>query len=212
VLATWITPQLVFNGAVSGLAIGLLAMGMVLVYRSTRVVNFAVGSIGLVGAALLPVLVITFGFPYGVALPAALVCGTGFATIVELIVIRRLFHSPRVIVLVATVGIAQLAAGTAAAYPEIRPGGQPYPKAVSATWDDLLGLRVTGSQLSVVVIVPLLAVGLMWLLHRTTFGKAVEASADNRPLARLAGVNPKLVSTFVWTVAGLLSTVSMVLL
>ena len=44
VIATWITKQLVFNGAVSGLAIGLLAMGIVLVYRATRVINFAVGS------------------------------------------------------------------------------------------------------------------------------------------------------------------------
>jgi branched-subunit amino acid ABC-type transport system permease component len=57
-LGTWITSQLVFNGVISGLVIGLLAMGIVLVYRSTRVINFAVGNMGLVGASLRAVLTI----------------------------------------------------------------------------------------------------------------------------------------------------------
>ena len=46
-----VTRQLVFDGVINGLVFGLLAMGIVLVYRSTRVINFAVGNIGLVGAA-----------------------------------------------------------------------------------------------------------------------------------------------------------------
>src|SRR5215472_19039667 len=97
VIATWITKQLVFNGAVSGLAIGLLAMGIVLVYRATRVLNFAVGNIGLIGATLLSVLVVRYHTPFWVAAPLALVVGTAFAVLVEIAVIRRLFNSPRVI-------------------------------------------------------------------------------------------------------------------
>jgi branched-subunit amino acid ABC-type transport system permease component len=103
-LAQWVTTQLVFNGLINGLLTGLLAMSMVLVYRSTRVINFAVGSIGLIGATLLPLLVLDYGFPYWVGLAACLVCGTLFASVVELIVLRRLFEAPRLIVLVATVG------------------------------------------------------------------------------------------------------------
>ena len=55
--STWITDQLVFDGFVSGLVIGLLAMGIVLIYRATRVINFAVGNMGPVGASLLALLV-----------------------------------------------------------------------------------------------------------------------------------------------------------
>ena len=51
--ASWFSTQLVVNGAISGLAIGVLAMGLVLVYRSTRVINLAVGNMGVVGASLL---------------------------------------------------------------------------------------------------------------------------------------------------------------
>ena len=211
-LATWVTSQLIFNGVITGLVTGVLAMGMVLVYRSTRVVNFAVGNLGLVGASLLPLVILNYGFPFWPALALCIAAGTLLGAIVELTVIRRLFHSPRVIVLVATVGIAQLAQGISRSYPEIDAPGQKYPTAVSTVWTDVFGLRVTGPQVSIIVVVPLVAIGLGWMLHRTTFGKAVEASADNTSLSRLSGVNPKIVSTFVWTVAGFLSTLSIILL
>ena len=210
-LAVFVTRQLVFNGLINGLLTGLLAMAMVLVYRSTRVINFAVGNIGLIGATLLPLVVLQYGFPYWVGLAACLACGTLFAAVMELIVIRRLFEAPRVIVLVATVGIAQLAAGVAAAYPNLDESGARYPSPVSAIFDDVAGLRITGTQLAVLVTVPLVVGALMWLLYRTTFGRSVEAAADNPSLARLSSVNPKLISTFVWTAAGLVSTIAMIL-
>jgi branched-subunit amino acid ABC-type transport system permease component len=104
-----VVTQVGFNGVVSGLIVGLLAMGIVLVYRATRVLNFAVGNIGLIGATLLSVLVVRYHVPFWVAAPIALIVGTLFAVLVEVAVIRRLFNAPRVIVLVATIGIAELA-------------------------------------------------------------------------------------------------------
>ena len=53
--------------------------------------------------------------------------------------------------------------------------------------------------------------GLWWLLGHTPFGDAVRASATNVDLARLTGISPKLVSTAVWTIAGFLSAVAVVL-
>lgn len=213
VLATpWLTSQLVFNGLISGLLTGLLALSMVLVYRSTRVINFAVGNIGLIAATLLPLVVLDYGFPYWVGLFVCILAGTLFATVVELVVIRRLFTAPRVIVLVATVGIAQLAAGIASAYPDLDASGSQYPMPIPTVFDDVAGLRVTGTQLAVLIAVTVLVGGLMWILVRTTFGRSVEAAADNPSLARLSSVSPKLISTFVWTAAGLVSTVAMILL
>ena len=211
-LAAWLTTQLVFNGLVNGLVTGLLAMGLVLIYRSTRVVNLAVGNMGLVGASLLALLVLNYHFPFWLALALSLATGTLFGTVVDLVVVRRLFHSPRVIVLMATVGIAQLAQGIGGSYPEINMRGNKYPTALGGVFKDVLGLRVTGPQLTILIVVPAAAIALAWMLRRTTFGKAVEASADNPSLSRLACVNPKMVSTFVWTIAGLLSTVSIMLL
>ena len=205
-----VVTQVGFNGVVSGLIVGLLAMGIVLVYRATRVLNFAVGNIGLIGATLLSVLVVRYHVPFWVAAPIALIVGTLFAVLVEVAVIRRLFNSPRVIVLVATIGIAELALAIASAFPSTGSTYTGYPVAVSGTWT-VAGVQVTGAQLSTLVVVPIFGIALAWFLNRTTVGKTVQAASDNPDLARLSAISPKLVSTLVWAIAGLVGTVALIL-
>lgn len=212
-LAAWITPQLVFNGVVTGMVIGLLAMGIVLIYRSTRVINFAVGNLGLPAAGLFALMQLNWGFPFWLGLAVALVAGTAVGAAVELTVVRRLFTRPRVILLVATVGVAQLMRAVVFALPDLESAGRRYPVAARAVWENApFGLRIGGPQVTILIVVPLVAAALGWTLNRTAFGRAVAASASNPDLARLSGVNPKIVSTFVWTAAGLLSSLSIILL
>ncbi|MCY3631260.1 MAG: ATP-binding cassette domain-containing protein [bacterium] len=271
---------MIFNGAIFGIVIGLLAMGIVLTFRSTKVINFAVGNLGLIGGGLFPLLVLQYNFPFWVAVGLVLVMGALFGGIIELIVIRRLFRSPRVIVLVATVGVAQLCQVIPFTYPDLDVKGVVrYPVVTSASWHPFeglgmseaqlwtvlvapvviaaagwallalrspesrsgrrtmwlwvwlgglaatagllaliagggepKGLRIAGAQLTILVVVPLIAFGLYLVLNRTWFGRNVAASAENADLSRLAGVNPKIVSTFVWVLAGLISTFAIVLL
>ncbi|MCY3577135.1 MAG: ABC transporter, partial [bacterium] len=103
--------QLIFDGVVNGLVYGMLAMGIVLVFRSSRVINFAAGNLGLPGAGLLALLALRWGVPFWASALAAIAVGAFFAAIVEAGVVRRLFTAPRVILLVATIGVAQLAQG-----------------------------------------------------------------------------------------------------
>ncbi|MGR7000586.1 branched-chain amino acid ABC transporter permease [Yinghuangia aomiensis] len=180
-------------------------------YRSTRVVNFAVGNLGVIAAALLPLVCLNYGWPVWIALPAALAVGTLTGTLVELSVIRRLFTAPRVTVLIATIGVVPAAVAVVTALPDVRNGlSAQYPVPVHGTWA-VGGITVTGAQASVLVVVPLVAGALSILLNHTTVGRAVTASADNMPLARTLGINPKLISTLVWTIAGLLSSLAMIL-
>ena len=210
-LATLFTRQLLFDGVVQGMVFGLVAMGIVLVYRSTRVINFAVANLGIVGAGLFVLLVAQYGVGFWLAAAIGLLAGLAYGAIVELVVIRRLFTAPRVIVLVATIGIAQLSLAILLAYPEVDAPGARFPVAIGGfhEWADV---RVGGPQLTILIVVPLVAVGLGWLLNRTAIGKAVKASADNPDLARLAGISPKAVSTLVWAIAGVLATLSISLL
>ena len=211
VVATWVTRQLLFDGLVSGFVFGLLAMGIVLVHRSTRVINFAVGNMGMVGSGAFALLVVQYGVPYWLGALAGLALGTAYGAAVELLVVRRLFLAPRVIVLVATVGIAQLSLALLGAYPDIEVPGARFPLAIGST-STVAGVRVTGPQLTIVLVVPVVAALLGGFLTRTTFGRTVKASADNLDLARLSGISPKGVSTFVWAVAGLLATLSLSLM
>ena len=127
--------------------------------------------------------------------------------------IRRLFKAPRVIVLVATIGVAQLCEAVTLALPEYRTGSlqTQFPLPFTGTWHPGLDIEVTASQVLILIIVPLIALGLWWLLGHTAFGDAVRAAATNSDLARMTGINPKMVSTGVWAIAGFLATMAVFL-
>jgi ABC-type branched-subunit amino acid transport system ATPase component/ABC-type branched-subunit amino acid transport system permease subunit len=213
-LGTIVTLNLVFKGIIGGLITALIAMGIVLVYRSSRVINFAVGSIGIPAAALFAVMAGVHGWPYWPSLVLALIVGTLTGVLVELAVIRRLFKSPRVIVLVATIGVAQLCEAITLALPDYRTGSLQtrFPVPFEGQWRPFGDIDVTASQLLVLIVVPTITVGLWWLLGHTAFGDAVRAAASNSDLARMTGINPKMVSTGVWAIAGFLGTVAILLI
>jgi ABC-type branched-subunit amino acid transport system ATPase component/ABC-type branched-subunit amino acid transport system permease subunit len=209
-LASLMTSQVLLDGVVQGLVYGLLAMSIVLVYRSTRIINFAVGNMGLVGAGLLVICDVNYGIPFWLSLAIALVVGAAYGAVVELVVIRRLFTAPRVIVLVATIGVAELSLAILNSFPDLIGKGKPFPEAVGSSWD-VGDVQLKGAQLAILVVAPLVALILGWFLNRTLIGRTVKAAAGNPDLARLSGISPKQVSTLVWTIGGLVATVSMIL-
>jgi len=218
VLGAWFTVNLIADGVTNGLVFGMLAMGVVLIYRTTRVINFAVGNLGIIGSGLMALVVVENGWPFWIALAMALVVGTMIGAIIELSVIRRLFSAPRVIVLVATIGVAQLCQGILFAIPDVDSGGGvKFPTAVGTDFTVFTGtpinsLTISGGQLQILVVVPIVATLLALVLNRSMLGKAIAAASSNADAAQLAGISPKLVSTLVWTVAGFLSTLSALLL
>src|SRR6478609_5667070 len=110
VAVLWITGQekSIVIGVVTGSAYGLVALGLVLIYKSSGVFNFAQGEFGSVAVCVL-YLLHSSDVPYGLAVIGALLVGMLFGFLTERIVIRPLFDAPRVIVLVATAGVALLA-------------------------------------------------------------------------------------------------------
>ena len=93
-LSAIFTSNLLFIGVVQGMITALIAMGIVLVYRSSRVINFAVGDLGVPATALLAIMVGIHHWPYWIALVAALAVGALSGTVVELAVIRPAVPRP----------------------------------------------------------------------------------------------------------------------
>src|SRR5213596_2205576 len=89
-------------GALTGLTYAVLGAGLVLVYRATKVINFAHGQIGAFGAAILAKLVLDERWNFFAALAVVLVVGGLIGAAVELGVVRRLFNAPRLLLFVAT--------------------------------------------------------------------------------------------------------------
>ena len=72
---SWVNSQVVFDGLVQGLALSVITFGIVLVYRATRIINFAVGNMGVVGAAVFSLLVVQYHVPFWVGPRGRVVLG-----------------------------------------------------------------------------------------------------------------------------------------
>jgi len=189
-------------GVVTGLGIGALAMGLVLIHRASRVVNLAQAQIGALSATVAAALVRDAGIPFALGALAAVLAGAGLGGAVDATIIRRLRPLPRSVSLIATLGVTQLlVAGGVELVDHIanRSGGYPLP------FDATLHLgevTLRGPDLMLLVVVPLLAAVLAVWLRISAVGTAVRAASDNPDAARCAGIPVERLSTVVWAVAG----------
>ena len=192
-------------GLIIGLTYGLLGVGVVLVYRTNRIVNFAHGEIGAFGAAFFGVVVTRWHVPYWVGFPLGLAAGAAIGAISEVAVIRRLRKAPRLMSVVATLGVGQLlvllalsintTAGVGALYPE--PSGLPS--------FHVGALLVTPAYTGMLVLGPLLVVALVVFLRKSRYGLALRAASSAPETARMAGVFASRMSSLAWALAGALS-------
>lgn len=200
-------------GIVYGTVTALGAMGVILVYRANRFINFAHGALGSMVGVLAIGMVIEHGVSYWVALPAAVVIGAVVGGLVEFLVIRRFQHATRLVVTVASIGLAQLLGGfeligsKKIGFVSLT-GGFRAPLDFSARLDVV---RIHGDEMLIVAVVPLVIAGLAWFLLKTDAGVAVRGAAENVDRALLLGIPVRRLSTIVWLLAGGLATLTYML-
>lgn len=213
--------DIVLQGMVLGVANGLLAVGLVLVYMSNRAINFAHGELGAFAVAVMFSLSNRAELNYWLSLVLALLATAALAALIEMTVIRRLFGSPRLIVLIATIGVAQiLTAGRSAVPKPQTQGGEgiifggagafPVPFQIEPIEVGRVVLR--SADLLVLTVGPLIALALFAFLRWSAYGIALRAAAENAPRARLLGIPVRRVSTLAWVIAALLSGCAAILL
>src|SRR5438067_1715099 len=169
-------------GIVNGLNVALLALGLVLVYKAGRFVNFAHAQLGVVPALLLAKLVLDWNVSWWFAFVIAVALGALTGALAEFLVTRRLAGRSRVSLLIATIGLSQVL--LAFAYftwlgPnrfKLHQRGYPLP---FDTHISVGGLLLRGQHVLILILVPILAIGLTLLLKMTTLGKIIRAAASN---------------------------------
>lgn len=195
-------------GLVVGGPTALIALGMALTYRSNRIINFAHADTGTMPVVLVFLLHTVWGWPFAVATGAGVLAAVALGALIELAIIRRFFGAPRLLLTVATLGLAQLVAA----------GGILLPKAFGAP--RLIAPQIptffhgrfeigqvifNGADLQVAIVVPLAVVALGLFLKGSAIGTAIRAAADGADRAALLGVPVKRLQTVVWSVASLLA-------
>ncbi|HEV2370072.1 MAG TPA: hypothetical protein VGR90_09355, partial [Acidimicrobiales bacterium] len=208
--------ELVF-GAIVGLLYGMVAFGLILVYRANRIINFAQAEIGAVPAVLSVLLIKIDHVPYLVALVIALGSGILAGFLVEMLVMRRFSRASRLVASVATIGVAQLLALLQFYLPRWVAGSRvlvdPTPPKTPFSHVHLTIHPVIFDANSLVIFfaAALVVVGLTLFFRYTDVGIAVRASAENADRARLLGISVKRLSSYVWILAAVLSTLGIFL-
>lgn len=201
------------KGLIEGLTYGLLAAGLVLVYRSSRFINFAQISIGLFGASALSLLVGRYGFPYWVALVVAMFIAAGVAAATEVVVVRPLRSAPKVLAMVATLGMASFLFFAALAINGEGLQAARFPEPSPWFFDTFdVGALQVRPYASAQILSVVLLLGLGAFLRFSRYGVAIRGAASNPDAAALAGVSPSGMSLLSWSLAGAVSCFAAVLL
>ena len=204
---------IVVAGMIIGTVTALLAIGLILIYRTNRFINFAYGSMGSFAGVLAIGLHLEKGVNFFLALFIGVAIGIATGGVVDLIV-RRFRTSSRLILTVASIGIGQMLAvaelliATKVLHFISLTGGFEIP--LNMRFD--MGVKtLTGDEILIMMVIPPVLAGLAWFLLRTDVGIAVRAAAENSDRALLLGIPIKRLSTVVWMVAGGLAALTFVL-
>ena len=204
---------IVLRGVIVGGLTALIALGMALVYRANRIVNFAQADLGFAPAVLAYLLLDEAGAPWPVAVLVGVATAAVLGGVTERVVIRRFARSPRLLLTIATIGLSQVLTAAALLMPRlwdrqlvsdrIRPPFDATARIGGVTFDanDLLALVVTPAAVVLVATV----------LRRSAAGVAIRASADDADRAALLGVPVHRLHTVVWASAAALAFVTVFL-
>lgn len=206
---------IVVEGLVFGSLYALIAVGLVLVFRANRVVNFSQAELGSVASVVAIELVILYDVNFFLAAATAFCAAVLTGVVIDVVFIRAFRNAPRLILAVATIGIAQILAGLSFQIPLWWTGPtsvlrRPFttPFDVSFT---IYPVRFSGNHVMAMVAVPIVIGALTAFLRFTDYGVAIRASAENADRAHLLGMPVPRLSTIVWAIAALLSAVAVVL-
>jgi branched-chain amino acid transport system permease protein len=198
------------NGLASASSLFLVASGLSIIFGVTRIVNFAHGSLYMLGAYIAWTLVTWFGpgdalgFWGGVVLAA--LCVALIGVLIEVLILRRIYQAPELFQLLATFGVVLMVQDIALAIwgaeDKLGPRAPGFKSFVI-----LFGNRFPTYELFIIAVGPLVLLGLWLLFQKTRWGMLVRAATQDREMLGALGVNQRLLFTSVFafgaTLAGL---------
>jgi branched-chain amino acid transport system permease protein len=190
------------NGIANGMIYAALALALVLIYRATRIINFAQGAAGML-TTFIAFSLLTRGWGYWWAFVMALLIGFAIGAVTQLVLIRPLAGKSELNPVIVTIGLLVVFEGIAGAI--YGNASRAFPAAFS-----LRGLRIGSTAIAfshfdvfILVAVLVLMAAMLVLFRFTALGLRMRATAFSREIARLLGVRVGLLLTLGWGLAGI---------
>jgi branched-chain amino acid transport system permease protein len=194
--------QIVVSGIVVGSIYALAGLGLVLVYKSSRVANFAHGQLIAAGAFIAYALTVWAKVPIFFSFLISMVVTFFLAMSVEKIFLRRLIGEPIISVIMVTIGLASILDGLI----YLTPFGSEnfsFPDFLPHTPLSYGGVSISWTQLVGVIVTMVLIGGFSWFFKKSTVGISMRAVSDDQFAAMSVGISVQKVFGLAWATAGL---------
>jgi branched-chain amino acid transport system permease protein len=202
--------QLVVNGSAAGCIYGLIALGFVLIYKATEMVNFAQGDIMMLGGFAAFTAISWLGLNYWVGMLLAVAVTAAFGFALDAVVLRRVIGQPQFAVVMLTLGLGfifRAVAGLTWGYDSVGFDTPFTNRRLSAG-----GLVLGADNLSIIAGTLILCAVLYVFFSRTRLGVAMQAASQNQLAAYYMGIPVRTVFSLIWAISAGVAALAAVLL
>lgn len=204
--------QILISGIAQGCIYGLIALGLVLIYKTTETVSFAHGELVMLGAFAGFATMTLLGFPFWLSLLASVVAMALFGVVLERVAIRPIIGQPAFTVVMLTIGIGYVARGVVTMIPGIGTETHTLPVPYKdRTWN-WGGLVLNVEQMVVIAATVVLCAALYAMFRYSKVGIAMQASSQNQLAAYYMGIPVKRLNGLVWGLAAAVAAIAGLLL
>lgn len=202
--------QLVLNGLVVGSIYGLVALGFVIIYKSTSILNFAQGEFLLLGAYLSLAIVSAHKVPFAVAVLLTLAFSIILGLAIERLILRPMIGEPIISVIMVTLGLSSILKAIVQGFWGVEM--RPYPQIFSSRPVILGSLPVSEGYLWSVACVALLLSLFTIFFRYSKAGIAMRATAFSQKVAVSMGISVRFIFALAWAIAAMVSAIGGMLL
>jgi branched-chain amino acid transport system permease protein len=202
--------QLALNGLAVGCIYGLVALGFVLIYKATELVNFAQGDLLMLGAFTCYMLVVWYGMAFWPAFALAVAAVAVFGAVLDATVLRRVIGQPQFAVVMLTIGLGAMFRSFAS----ITWGSEIYtlPTPFSAQTTRVGAVTVSHEYVAIIVGTVLLCAVLYAFFTYSRVGVAMQAASQNQLAAYYMGIPVKRMFSLIWAISAGVAAIAGVLL
>lgn len=198
--------QIIVGGLVMGCVYALAALGLVLIFRTTSVVNFAHGEMAMITTFISFIFLSSFGLPYLVSLLLALIFAAIIGFFLYWLVMKRVQSAPHLNQIVLTLGLFMILNGIAGLIWGFQPSA--FPEALTGAPYQVGGVYISKNELFIVGITALLMFIFFLVFRYTKMGLAMRAASQDIMTSELMGIKVTGVFTSVWIVAAVLGGIA----
>lgn len=197
--------QMVLSGLMVGGVYSLVAIGFVIIYKSSRVINFAQGQLLAFGALIVWSFVHLCNLPLWLGGLLAVLCMALLGTIIEHLTIRPMTGQPLMAVIVMTIGLATLFdslmpclfGADEKSYPKVLPTGGLNISELSISYEYLCSFLTALGMVGI----------FLYFFHRTRIGLSMRAVSDGHDIARSCGIKVGSIFSWAWAIAAITAMV-----